>query len=54
MQSVVAREGAKINIKAQVGFMNDKLPLQYIGKPVYVIFLAETSDGRKVHFARIG
>jgi hypothetical protein len=43
----------KIHVKAEIGFMNDKPPQQYNGKLVYVIFLAETSDGHKVHFARI-
>ena len=51
---IKAGHGATINIKAELGFMNEKVPLVYMKKLVYVLFLAETSDGRKVHFARIG
>jgi ATP-dependent DNA helicase HFM1/MER3 len=40
-------------VKAAIGFMNDKPPLMHGKSPVYVIFLAETSDGHKVHFARM-
>ncbi|KAF2426590.1 P-loop containing nucleoside triphosphate hydrolase protein [Tothia fuscella] len=48
-----AGHSAKVNVKANIGFMNDKPPQLYQGKLVYVIFLAETSDGIKVQFARI-
>lgn len=40
-------------MKADIGFLNDKVPVQFNKRPVYVCFLAETSDGRKVHFCRI-
>jgi ATP-dependent DNA helicase HFM1/MER3 len=46
-------EGVKIQVKADIGFMNEKPPQKFAGKLVYVCLLAETSDGRKVHFARI-
>jgi ATP-dependent DNA helicase HFM1/MER3 len=46
-------QGATICVKANIGFMNEKPPEVYRGKPIYLVFLAETSDGRKVHFARI-
>jgi ATP-dependent DNA helicase HFM1/MER3 len=46
-------EGVKIQVKADIGFINDKPPQRFAGKPVYVCLLAETSDGRKIHFARI-
>ncbi|KAF2029547.1 hypothetical protein EK21DRAFT_67420 [Setomelanomma holmii] len=46
-------EGVKIQVKADIGFNNEKPPQCFAGKPVYVCVLAETSDGRKIHFARI-
>lgn len=46
-------EGVKIQIKADIGFINEKPPQRFAGKLVYVCLLAETSDGRKIHFARI-
>ncbi|KAK4988909.1 ATP-dependent DNA helicase MER3 [Elasticomyces elasticus] len=42
-----------IRVKAEIGFMNEKPPIQYNRKPVYVCLLAETSEGRKLHFCRI-
>ena len=42
-----------IKVKADIGFLNDKVPESFHHKPVYVCLLADTSDGRKVHFARI-
>lgn len=47
-----AGQGAKVNIKAEIGFMNEKPPIAFQGKPVFLIFLAETSDGHVLHFAR--
>ncbi|CAI6326018.1 unnamed protein product [Periconia digitata] len=44
--------GVKVTIKADVGFINDKVPEFFNSKSIYVCMLAETSDGRKVHFAR--
>jgi len=46
-------QGVTICVKANIGFMNEKTPEVYRGKPIFLVFLAETSDGRKVHFARI-
>jgi ATP-dependent DNA helicase HFM1/MER3 len=43
----------KIQVKADIGFINETLPQRFAGKLVYVCLLAETSDGRKIHFARI-
>jgi ATP-dependent DNA helicase HFM1/MER3 len=40
-------------VKADIGFMNEQPPLQFSKRLVYVCLLAETSDDRKVHFARI-
>ncbi|KAF9700744.1 hypothetical protein EKO04_001546 [Ascochyta lentis] len=46
-------EGVKIQVKADIGFINEKPPDRFAHKLIYVCLLAETSDGRKVHFARI-
>lgn len=45
-------EGIKVQVKADIGFINEKPPQNFNGKLVYVCLLAETSDGRKAHFAR--
>jgi ATP-dependent DNA helicase HFM1/MER3 len=44
--------GVKIQIKADIGFINETPPQRFAGKLVYVCLLAEVSDGRKIHFAR--
>jgi ATP-dependent DNA helicase HFM1/MER3 len=46
-------DGVKIQVKADIGFINENPPMRFSGKLVYVCMLAETSDGRKIHFARI-
>lgn len=46
-------EHVAVKVKAEIGFLNDKVPETFQRKPVYVCLLAETSDGLKVHFARI-
>ncbi|PPJ50360.1 hypothetical protein CBER1_05924 [Cercospora berteroae] len=46
-------EGVTIKVNAEIGFINEKVPETFNRKPVYVCLLAEASDGRKVHFARI-
>jgi ATP-dependent DNA helicase HFM1/MER3 len=55
LQSSVKKtpEGVRIQIKADIGFINEKTPDRFGHKLIYVCILAETSDGRKVHFARI-
>lgn len=45
--------GVKIQVRADIGFMNEKPPAKFIDTPIYVCMLAETSDGRKAHFVRI-
>lgn len=42
----------RIKFKADVGFVNEKLPINFRRKSVYVCFLAETSDGRLIDFRR--
>jgi ATP-dependent DNA helicase HFM1/MER3 len=46
-------EGVKVMINTDIGFINQKIPESFGSKLVYVCMLAETSDGRMVHFARI-
>ena len=46
-------EGVKIQIKADIGFMNERQPHDFNKKLIYVCLLLDTSDGRKAHFARI-
>ncbi|ENI06937.1 hypothetical protein COCC4DRAFT_191373 [Bipolaris maydis ATCC 48331] len=46
-------EGVKMQIKVDIGFMNERPPLRFNNKLIYVCLLVETSDGRKIHFARI-
>ncbi|KAL1859935.1 ATP-dependent DNA helicase MER3 [Paecilomyces lecythidis] len=43
----------KVNFKADIGFMNEKSPLFFQRRPIYVCFLAETSDGRMIDFRRM-
>ena len=42
-----------IKLRAEVGFLNESAPLRFNNHEVYVCFLAETSDGRKMHFCRM-
>lgn len=48
-----APDGVKIQIKADIGFINETPPVRFRNRPVYVCLLAESSNGRKLHFARI-
>jgi hypothetical protein len=51
-QKVQTENGVQLFMKAEVGFMNDKAAI--ISKAsVYVVLVAETSDGKLLHFARI-
>ncbi|KAF2706280.1 ATP-dependent DNA helicase MER3 [Pleomassaria siparia CBS 279.74] len=46
-------DGVKVLVKTDVGFLDDR-PLQsFRGSPLHVCVLAETTDGRMMHFARI-
>ncbi|KAL4821910.1 Sec63 Brl domain-containing protein [Aspergillus spinulosporus] len=42
----------RVNFKAEIAFMNEKCPIFFQGRPVYVCFVAETSDGRLIDFRR--
>ncbi|KAL1988357.1 hypothetical protein VTN96DRAFT_10040 [Rasamsonia emersonii] len=46
-------KSVKVNFRAEVGFMNEKLPVFFQRRPVYVCFLAETSDGHLIDFRRM-
>ncbi|KAI8935424.1 hypothetical protein NX059_008002 [Plenodomus lindquistii] len=46
-------DGVEVKVKADIGFINERPPLRFANKPVYVCLLADTSNGRKIHFARI-
>jgi ATP-dependent DNA helicase HFM1/MER3 len=52
LQSYKAGQGARINVDAEIGFLNDKPVVRLQNQQVYLVFMAETSDGRSVHFAR--
>jgi ATP-dependent DNA helicase HFM1/MER3 len=46
-------ECVTLNVKAEIGFMNEQIPEMFQRKPIYVCVLVETSDGRKSYFARV-
>ncbi|KAH9859567.1 hypothetical protein IAQ61_011348 [Plenodomus lingam] len=48
-----ASGGVTVQIKTDIGFINEKPPYRFNFRPVYVCLLAETSNGQKIHFARI-
>lgn len=43
----------KVRLKAEIGFVNEKVPVFFRRKPIYTCFLAETSDGQILDFRRI-
>ncbi|KAF1922985.1 P-loop containing nucleoside triphosphate hydrolase protein [Didymella exigua CBS 183.55] len=46
-------EGAKVQVMADIGFINESPSEKFNKNLIYVCMLAETSDGRKVHFTRM-
>ncbi|KAI7636488.1 P-loop containing nucleoside triphosphate hydrolase protein, partial [Hortaea werneckii] len=46
-------EHVEVKIVAEIGFFNERIPELFQRRAVYVCLLVETSDGSKVHFARI-
>lgn len=42
-----------VKVRAEIGFMNDHVPLSFMNKTIYVCLLAETSDGKVLHFCRL-
>ncbi|KXL48807.1 hypothetical protein M433DRAFT_491622 [Acidomyces richmondensis BFW] len=51
--SIKRGECATVKIKSEIGFLNQQVPEMFQRRPIYVCLLAETSDGKQVHFARI-
>jgi hypothetical protein len=51
-QTFEAGKGVDLNLKAEVAFMNDSVPIYFARKPIYVVLLAETSDGHTIFFMR--
>jgi Sec63 Brl domain len=43
----------KIRLKAEIGFLNENVPVCFRRKPIFACFLAETSDGQLIDFRRI-
>ncbi|KAL1801518.1 hypothetical protein ACET3X_001860 [Alternaria dauci] len=48
-----SHDGVKVQIKADIGFINEQPPQRFNNKLIYVCLLVDTSDDRKIHFARI-
>jgi len=46
-------EHVMVRVKVEIGFLNDEVPENFQRRPVYVCLLAESSDGKMLHFARI-
>lgn len=42
-----------VKIKAEYGFMNDKIPVTFHKKPIYICLLTERSDGLLIDFKRM-
>ena len=43
----------KIGLKAEIGFLHESIPTFFRKRPIFVCFLAETSDGQIIDFRRI-
>ncbi|KAL4798557.1 Sec63 Brl domain-containing protein [Aspergillus venezuelensis] len=52
-KDIKAGRSVKVRFKAEIAFMNKECPLYFQKRPVYVCFIAETSDGRLIDFRRI-
>ncbi|CAN9135747.1 unnamed protein product [Alternaria sp. RS040] len=50
---IKSHDGVRIQIKADIGFINEQPLQRFNDKLIYVCLLVDTSDGRKIHFARI-
>jgi hypothetical protein len=48
-----AEAHVEVKLSAVIGFLNDKVPLSFHRKPIYICFMAETSDGKIVDFRRM-
>ncbi|KAG9952775.1 P-loop containing nucleoside triphosphate hydrolase protein, partial [Aureobasidium melanogenum] len=52
-QPVINHEHVAVKLKIDFGFLNDKTPIHYRNKPVFVIVLLGTSDGYRIDFFRL-
>lgn len=43
----------EIKLKAEIGFLNERIPFYFHRKPIYICFLAETSNGQIIDFRRM-
>ncbi|KAI4723607.1 P-loop containing nucleoside triphosphate hydrolase protein [Aureobasidium sp. EXF-10727] len=48
-----SREHVAVKLKIDIGFLNEKTPVHYRNKPVFVIILLGTSDGKRIKFFRL-
>lgn len=53
LQQVKQGQPVNIKIKVECGFLNEKVPLFYHKKPLFVCLLVERSDGHLIEFKRI-
>lgn len=42
-----------IGVKIECGFLNDKIPVTFLRRPIFICLLAERSDGFLIDFRRI-
>ncbi|KAI9811215.1 MAG: Sec63 [Pycnora praestabilis] len=52
-QTTKAGEPVRIKAKAEIAFLNDKIPTIFNRRPIYVCFLAEVSSGHLIEFRRM-
>ena len=52
-KEVRQKQSVKINIKAECGFLNDRPPIMFHRRIIYVCLLVERSDGMLIDFRRI-
>lgn len=43
----------RVKVRAEIGFANDQPPILFRGKPIFVCFVVEISDGRLIEFGRL-
>lgn len=52
LQEIKKGKSVEVNLKAELGFMNEKVPSEFNSRHIYVCFLAERSDGHLIDFRR--
>lgn len=48
-----AGDPVRVKVRAEISFANEKPPSMFRGKPIFVCFIAETSDGHLAEFGRL-